>query len=139
MIGKNEIGSFRRDLPTAEGHCPPPGLKRDNPPLGAADTSAGRQRTRQFWAERQRMYEGHGRPRPNEIGVAVKNGVVALTGWVDSYLKKWSTEEAAHRVAGVKAVANEIEIRLPASSERTDADIAVAAARGLEWDAGISC
>jgi len=85
------------------------------------------------------MYEGHGRPRPNEIGVAVKNGVVALTGWVDSYLKKWSAEEAAHRVAGVKAVANEIEIRLPASSERTDADIAVAAARGLEWDAGISC
>src|SRR5437879_9662120 len=77
--------------------------------------------------------------QPNEIGVSVKDGVVTLTGWVDSYLKKWSAEEAAHKVAGVKAVANDIEIKLPASSERTDADIAVAAARGLEWDAGISC
>ena len=49
--------------------------------------------------------------QPNEIGVAVKNGVVTLTGWVDSYLKKWSAEEAAHRVNGVKAVANDIEVR----------------------------
>jgi osmotically-inducible protein OsmY len=71
---------------------------------------------------------------PNEIGVSVKDGVVTLTGWVDSYLKKWSAEKAAHRVKGVRAVANDIEVRLPASSERTDADIAAAVRRALEWD-----
>jgi len=72
----------------------------------------------------------------NEIGVAVKDGVVTLTGWVDSYMKKVSAEEATHRVRGVKAVANEIEIRLAA--ERTDADIAAAAVRALEWDADVN-
>lgn len=72
---------------------------------------------------------------PNEIGVAVKDGIVTLTGWVDSYTKKWAAEDAAHRVRGVKAVANDIEVRLPSSSERTDADIAAAATRALEWDA----
>jgi osmotically-inducible protein OsmY len=66
--------------------------------------------------------------------VVVKNGVVALTGWVDSYTKRWAAEEAAHRVRGVKAVANDIEVRLPGFSERTDADIAAAAIRALEWD-----
>jgi osmotically-inducible protein OsmY len=75
---------------------------------------------------------------PNEIGVAVKDGVVTLTGWVDSYTKKWAAEEAAHRVRGVKAVANDIEVRLPSSSQRTDADIAEAAVRALQWDAFLS-
>ena len=74
------------------------------------------------------------RVQPNEIGVVVKDGVVTLTGWVDSYMKKWSAEKAAHRVKGVKAVANDIEVRLPSSSERTDADIAAAVRRALEWD-----
>jgi osmotically-inducible protein OsmY len=78
------------------------------------------------------------RVMPNEIGVAVKDGVVTLTGWVDSYTKKWAAEEAAHRVRGVKAVANEIEVRLTTAGERTDADIAAAAVRALEWDAFIS-
>ena len=77
------------------------------------------------------------RVQPNEIGVAVKNGIVTLTGWVDSYIKKWAAEEAAHRVRGVKAVVNEIEVRLPSAAERTDVDIAAAAVRALEWDAGI--
>ena len=77
------------------------------------------------------------RVQPNEIGVAVKDGVVTLTGYVDSYLKKWSAEKAAHRVRGVKAVANEIEVRLLGSSQRTDADIAKAAVQALEWDAFI--
>ena len=71
--------------------------------------------------------------QPNEIGVSVKDGVVTLTGWVDSYLKRWSAEEAAHRVSGVKAVANDIEVKL--ATERTDADIAEAAANALKWDA----
>jgi osmotically-inducible protein OsmY len=75
------------------------------------------------------------RVSPNEIGVAVKDGVVTLMGWVDSYTKRWAAEEAAHRVRGVKAVANDIEVRLPLSAERTDVDIAAAAVRALEWDA----
>jgi osmotically-inducible protein OsmY len=73
--------------------------------------------------------------RPNEIGVAVKDGIVTLTGKVDSLLKRWAAEEAAHRVRGVKAVANDIEVHIPATSERTDADIAAAVTRALEWDA----
>jgi len=75
------------------------------------------------------------RVAPNEIGVAVKDGVVTLTGWVDSYLKRWAAEDAAHRVRGVKAVANDIEVRLPTAAERTDADLAAAAVRALQWDA----
>ena len=75
--------------------------------------------------------------QPNEIGVSVKDGVVTLSGYVDSYLKRWAAEEAAHRVRGVKAVANDIEVRLPTSAERTDADIAAAVLRALEWDAYI--
>ena len=75
------------------------------------------------------------RVTPNEIGEVVKSGVVTLTGWVDSYTKRWAAEEAAHRVRGVKAVANDIEVRLPGSSERTDADIAAAAIRALQVDA----
>ncbi len=73
--------------------------------------------------------------QPNEIGVSVKDGVVTLTGWVDSYLKSWSAEEAAHKVAGVKAVANDIEVKL--ATERTDPDIAEAAVHALEWDASV--
>jgi len=75
------------------------------------------------------------RVQPNEIGVAVKDGIVTLMGWVDSYTKRWAAEDAAHRVRGVLAVANDIEVRLPVSAERSDADIAAAAIRALEWDA----
>ncbi|TNH21835.1 BON domain-containing protein [Micromonospora orduensis] len=75
------------------------------------------------------------RVQPNEIGVSAKDGVVTLTGWVDSFVKKWAAEQAAHRVRGVKAVANDIEVRLPTAAERTDPDLAAAATRALEWDA----
>lgn len=78
------------------------------------------------------------RVQSTEIGVAVKDGVVTLTGWIDSFYKRWAAEEAAHRVRGVLAVANDIEVRLPVSAERTDADIAAAAIHALEWDAGVS-
>lgn len=74
------------------------------------------------------------RLQPNEIGVAVKDSVVALTGRVDSYLKNWVAERAAHRVRGVAAVANDIEVRLPSAVERNDSDIAAAVIRALEWD-----
>jgi osmotically-inducible protein OsmY len=73
------------------------------------------------------------RIQPNEIGVSVKDGIVTLTGWVDSYLKKWTAEDVAHRVNGVKAVANDLELKL--ATERTDADIAAAAIHAIEWDA----
>jgi len=75
--------------------------------------------------------------QPNEIGVVVKDGIVTLTGWVDSYLKKPAAEEAAQRVFGVKAVANDIEVRLPGFAERTDADLAAAVLNALRWDAAI--
>jgi osmotically-inducible protein OsmY len=75
------------------------------------------------------------RVSPNEIGVMVKDGVVTLTGTVDSYTKRWAAEDAAHRIRGVKAVANEIDVRLSGAGERTDKDIAAAAVRALEWDA----
>jgi osmotically-inducible protein OsmY len=78
------------------------------------------------------------RVQPNEIGVAVKNGVATLTGRVDSYTKRWAAEEAAHRVRGVKAVANDIEVRLSSDARRTDSDIAAAAVRALEGDAFVS-
>jgi osmotically-inducible protein OsmY len=75
------------------------------------------------------------RLQANEIGVLVEEGVVTLNGWVDNYAKKWAAERAAHRVNRVRAVANDIEVRLPTSADRTDADIATAATRALEWDA----
>jgi len=69
--------------------------------------------------------------KSNEIGVAVKNGIVTLTGYVDSYTKRYHAERAAKRVSGVKAVVNDLEVHLPTSSERTDEDIARAAVRAL--------
>jgi osmotically-inducible protein OsmY len=75
------------------------------------------------------------RVHPNEIGVAVSDGVVTLMGLVDSYAKRWAAEEAAQRVRGVRAVANDIEVRLPLGAGRPDADLAAAVMHALEWDA----
>ncbi|SCF44316.1 BON domain-containing protein [Micromonospora mirobrigensis] len=75
------------------------------------------------------------RVSPHEIGVTVAEGVVTLTGWVDSYARKWAAERAAHRVARVRAVANDLTVRLHPAAERTDADLALAVERTLEWDA----
>ncbi|MFR9774817.1 BON domain-containing protein [Micromonospora sp. MS34] len=75
------------------------------------------------------------RVRPNEIGVTVTEGVVTLTGWVDSYAKKWAAERAAHRVSRVRAVANDLAVRIATSAEKSDPEIATAASRALEWDA----
>src|SRR3954465_490412 len=72
---------------------------------------------------------------PNEIGVAVKNGVATLTGWVDTFSKKWAAERAALRIRGVKAVVNNIEVRLAPSHEQSDTDLAQSVARALEMDA----
>lgn len=67
------------------------------------------------------------------IGVAAHEGVVTLSGTVNSFADKLQAERLAKRVAGVKAVANEIEVRLTAAAERTDADIAAAALDALRW------
>jgi osmotically-inducible protein OsmY len=77
------------------------------------------------------------RVRPTEIGVMVKDGIVTLTGWVDSYMKKLAAEEAAHRVHGVKAVVNDLEVHLPSSAEHTDADLAEAVVNALRWNANL--
>jgi osmotically-inducible protein OsmY len=85
------------------------------------------------------MFELKWDPRihPNEVGVAVKGGIVTLMGSVDSYTKHWAAEEAARRVRSVKAVVNEIEVKLPVTEERSDEDIAAAAIQALEWDAAV--
>jgi osmotically-inducible protein OsmY len=72
-----------------------------------------------------------------QIGVAAKDGVVTLTGRVASLAAKMTAERAAKRVYGVKAVANEIEVDIPGSGERADADIAAAAVNALKWAASV--
>ena len=67
------------------------------------------------------------------VGVAAKNGTVTLTGFIDTYAGKLAAERAAKRVHGVRAVANDIEVRL--RLERTDADIAQDAARAWSFAA----
>ena len=69
----------------------------------------------------------------NQIGVEVKDGVVTLAGHVDSYAEKWNAESAAQRVSGVKALAVEMDVKLPGYSTRTDADIARSAEQSLTW------
>ena len=67
------------------------------------------------------------------IGVSVEDGIVTLTGEVSSFVEKWRAERAVERVAGVRGVANEIEVRTV--GDRSDTDIARAAADALRWDA----
>jgi osmotically-inducible protein OsmY len=64
------------------------------------------------------------------IGAAAKGGTVTLTGFIGSYSEKLAAERAAKRVRGVRAVANDIEVRL--KLERTDSDIATDVVRALE-------
>jgi osmotically-inducible protein OsmY len=68
------------------------------------------------------------------IGVTAADGVVTLTGHVESYAQKLSAETAARRVKGVKAIAEELEVRLPYSVKRDDADIARATVDRLAWN-----
>jgi osmotically-inducible protein OsmY len=68
------------------------------------------------------------------IGVSVSDGVVTLSGHVPSLDEKYAAENAAKRVQGVRAVANELEVKLPDSERRTDEDIAAAAVDALEWN-----
>ncbi|MEA2911865.1 MAG: hypothetical protein QOJ15_3946 [Bradyrhizobium sp.] len=73
-----------------------------------------------------------------DIAVSVKNGVVTLTGFVKSYTDRYEAETAAKRVAGVFAVANDIEVRMPSVDERPDPDIAREAAAAIKSQLPIS-
>jgi len=72
-----------------------------------------------------------------DIGVACHGGVVTLTGFTPSHAQKWKAEQVTNRVHGVKAVANDIEVRLIGRSERTDSDIARAAVDALKWKSSV--
>jgi osmotically-inducible protein OsmY len=75
------------------------------------------------------------RVEETEVGIEVDRGVVTLTGTVSSWAKRVAAQEAAHRVAGVLDVANDIEVRVPGDFVRTDTEIAQSVRRALEWDA----
>lgn len=75
--------------------------------------------------------------KASEIGVAVKNGVVTLSGHVDSYSKKLAAENAAKKIAGVKAVAEDIEVGISPIYRRTDAEIAEAVLDALKWHTAV--
>jgi osmotically-inducible protein OsmY len=72
-----------------------------------------------------------------DIGVLVKDGTVTLNGYATSYVEKREAVQAAKRVAGVKAIADDIEVNLPGSLHRTDGDIAAAAASQIDWSTTI--
>ena len=69
----------------------------------------------------------------SEIGVAVKNGIVTLSGITDTYSKKLAAERAAKRIAGVKAVAMDIQVGISPTFRKTDAEIAAAVMNALKW------
>jgi osmotically-inducible protein OsmY len=70
----------------------------------------------------------------NEVGVMVNEGVVTLTGKVDSFAEKDAAQRAAQRVVGVKAVANDLEVVVPGAHKRDDTDIARAAVDAIAWN-----
>jgi len=72
-----------------------------------------------------------------EIGVSVENGVVILNGIVRSLSQRWTAERVAQRVEGVRAVTDELVVKLPGDSQYTDADIASAALNALDWNASV--
>ena len=69
-----------------------------------------------------------------EVGVEVDKGVVTLTGTVPTWAKRVAAQDAAHRVAGVLDVANDITVKVPGGLARTDTEIAQAVRQTLQWD-----
>jgi len=72
-----------------------------------------------------------------EIGVSAQDGVVILNGTVKSLNEKWTAECVAQRVEGVRAVTDELVVKLPGGSQYDDADIAQAAVNALDWNASV--
>jgi osmotically-inducible protein OsmY len=75
--------------------------------------------------------------KATDIGVLVKEGTVTLNGGVPSYFEKWDAVRAAKRVAGVRAIADEIDVKLPDFLRYTDSDIAAAASHQFGWSSSI--
>jgi osmotically-inducible protein OsmY len=75
--------------------------------------------------------------RDDDVAVAVRDGVVTLAGFVESYADKWRAERVVSGVRGVKAIANDLEVRLPSSSTRPDPEIARAAVDALKWNIAV--
>jgi osmotically-inducible protein OsmY len=71
--------------------------------------------------------------RDEDIAIAVKEGVVTLAGTVDNYAQHYAAAQAVERVHGVKAIVNDLTVKLPSALERSDADIAHAAVNALRW------
>jgi len=71
------------------------------------------------------------------VGVTAQHGVVSLSGRVDSFVQKHEAEDAARRVRGVLAVANELEVQLAFEHLRSDDEIATAALDRLAWDVSV--
>lgn len=70
-----------------------------------------------------------------QVGVAVKGGVVTLTGHLDTYAEKYAIERAVQRVQGVKGIAVEVDVKLAPDHRRSDSDIAAAAEAAFKWHA----
>ncbi|HWV66419.1 BON domain-containing protein [Chitinophaga sp.] len=75
--------------------------------------------------------------KPAEIGVAVTDGIVTLSGYVNDYSKKLAAEKAVKRVKGVKAVAEDIQVRLPFEMQKDDEEIAGKVVNALKWNTNI--
>jgi len=71
------------------------------------------------------------------IGISVKNGIVTLTNTVNSWTEKIAVDNAIKKIAGVKGIANELEIDIPSLHKRNDTDIVEVAVRQLEWDVAV--
>jgi len=71
------------------------------------------------------------------IGVNVQEGIVTLFGDVPHFADKYSAEQIAKRVGGVRAIANDITVNIPVPGKRSDTDIAIAAANALKWNASL--
>jgi len=69
----------------------------------------------------------------SQVGVTAHEGVVTLTGRLDSYAQKATIEDVVWRVGGVKAIALELEVALPLDHTRNDSDIALAVENALQW------
>jgi osmotically-inducible protein OsmY len=72
--------------------------------------------------------------RDDDIAVGVRDGVVTLAGFVDSYADKWRAERVVSKVRGVKAVVNDVEVKLPSHARRPDPELARAAVNALQWN-----
>jgi len=72
-----------------------------------------------------------------QIGVVVKDGIVTLSGTVNSYVKKREAENAAKSVLGVKAVAEDIQVQYSSSFDKSDTEIASAAVNALKWNISV--